>query len=152
MAKEEITILVEDAKVKFLNFEGREGPYNRSGSRSFVVEFDEDTSNQLLAEGWNVKMKPDYYDEEKMVGNLQVAVEFENFPPRIFVLTNEGKNRVLLDTDTVGSLDSADMATLDIIIRAYDWEVNDKTGRKAYLKTAYATVVEDELDRKYAQQ
>lgn len=150
MAKDEVTIMFEDAKLKFINFEGRAGMYNREGKRSFTLEVDQATGEQLLNDNWNVKMKPSYEDPDVLIGQLEVSVEYKNKPPRVIVLTNGGKTRTLLDEETVGSLDMAEIETIDVLIRAYDWVVNENSGRKAYLKTAYVTIYEDDLDRKYA--
>jgi hypothetical protein len=47
-------------------------------------------------------------------------------------------------------LDWAEFENIDLIVSGYDWDVNGKQGTKAYLKKMYVTLVEDELDRKYA--
>ena len=81
------------------------------------------------------------------MAHIPVAVEFTNIPPRVVMIT--GKGSTDLNADTVGLLDMAEFASVDLIIRPYDWDVNGKTGRKAYLKTMYVTIVEDVFASKY---
>jgi hypothetical protein len=63
------------------------------------------------------------------------------------MLTSRGKTN--LDEDMVDILDWADVVKADVIIRPYEWEVNGKSGVKAYLQSIYVTIEEDDLERKY---
>ena len=58
------TILIENARIVFRNFEGKEGPYNRAGDRNFCVLLDDDLAGQLLADGWNIKALRAREDDE----------------------------------------------------------------------------------------
>ena len=49
-------------------------------------------------------------------------------------------------------LDWIDIEKVDLIIRPYSWSVNNSSGIKAYVKTMYITIYEDELMIKYNRQ
>ena len=55
MADERMTFMVEDARLIFKNFKGKEGPYNKEGDMNFAVVLDEKTAEQMLKDGWNVR-------------------------------------------------------------------------------------------------
>ena len=149
------TVLMEGVNIFYLNFEGKEGQYNKDGDRNFAVELPEDTAAQMAEDGWNVKRtKPreqEVAEDPDAVGRpwLPVAVEYrKGKPPKIVMVTSRGKT-VLLE-DTVALLDAADIQNTDLIVAASVWEVNGNSGVKAYLRSMFITIEEDELERKYA--
>ena len=149
MAKDEAKkVTIEDAELIFRNFSGKEGQYNREGDRNFSVLLDDETAAVMAADGWNVKYLEPREEGDVPKPYLPVAVRFDVIPPTVIMLTSAGRTH--LDEDTVGILDFANFAMVDLIVRAYTWAVNDKVGVKAYLKSIYVTIEEDELEKKYA--
>lgn len=148
MAETSATFMVENAEIIFRNFEGKEGQYNRKGDRNFGVILDPDVAAQMEEDGWNVKYLKPREEGDEPTPYIQVSVKFDIRPPRIVTISSSGKTQ--LDEDSVEILDWADMAKVDLIARAYNWEVNGKTGMKAYLKSMFITLEEDELEKKYA--
>lgn len=144
----ENTILFEDARIIFRNFAGAEGKYNRKGDRNFCVLLDEPLAKQLDEDGWNVKALKAREEGDPHQPYLQVSVGFQGRPPKIVMITSKG--RTDLGEDEIELLDWADLKIVDLIVRPYNWSVNDKSGIKAYLKSIFVTMNEDELDLKYA--
>lgn len=142
------TFMVENAELIFRNFSGKEGQYNAEGERSFSVILDDEVAKTMLEDGWNVKYLSARDEGEPDRPCVSVSVNFKNRPPRIITITSTGRTH--LDEDSVGILDWADFANVDMIARGYEWDVNGKSGIKAYLQSMYATFEEDALERKYA--
>jgi hypothetical protein len=65
------------------------------------------------------------------------------------LITSRGRTN--LDENAVEMLDWADILNVDLMVRPYEWNVNGKTGIKAYLQSIYVTIQEDELERKYSE-
>lgn len=141
-------VTIENARIVFRNFAGAQKQYNDAGKRNFSVVLTPELAEQLEKDGWNVKRKPPREEGEEEFCHLKVTVSFGGRPPRIIMMSSKGRNT--LDEETAELMDYAELDNVDLIIRPYDWVVNGNSGRKAYLKTMYATVHEDDLDLKYA--
>ncbi len=142
------TFMVEDARLVFRNFSGKEGQYNREGDRNFAVILDAKTAKVMLKDGWNVKYLDSREEGEEDTPYIQVAVNFNHRPPRVVMITSTARTN--LTEESVDVLDWAEIRTADLIARAYDWTVNGKSGTKAYLQSLFVTIEEDALERKYA--
>lgn len=142
------TLIMENAKIRFRNFAGRPDEFTREGDRSFalVIE-DEDLANKLREDGWNVKMRLPKEEGAEPWYYLKVKVNFDGIPPKIVEVTS--LNRVALNEDTVGILDTAELKSVDVEVSPYHWEIGGRSGITAYLKTMYATIEEDPFAAKY---
>ena len=145
--KQTNNIMIENARLIFKNFSGEESKFNRGGNKNFCVLLDHDMAQDLEAEGWNVKYLRPREDGEEPAPYLQVTVAYGNIPPKVIMIA--GRNKVPLDSVTVGTLDYAEIRNVDLIIRPYNWTVNGKQGVKAYLKTMYVEIEQDAFASKY---
>lgn len=148
MRKDDGSLIVEDARIIFRNFAGKEGMYNREGDRNFCLLLDEDLALQMERDGWNIKALKAREEGDPDQPYVQVSVGFKGRPPKIVMITSRG--RTDLGEEECEILDWVEIRTVDLIIRPYEWTINGKTGIKAYLKSIFVTVEEDELDIKYA--
>lgn len=136
-----------NAKIIFRNFSG-EKDLNKMGRRSFSILIDDsDFANKLLNEGWNVKPLKRRDEEEEQKFHVPVAVRYDYKPPKIYKIS--GKVKTLLDEEAVSSLDYDEFANVDVTIVPSNWNVNGKSGTKAYVKTMMISLVDDELMDSY---
>ena len=148
MSKERLSdISISGARLLFKNFSGKPGDFNPAGNRNFCVALDPDIAEQLREDGWNVKQSKSKEEGLPPLLYLPVTVRFSNYPPKIVMITSHGKTKI--DEDEVNTLDWADIKNADVVINPYQYEVNGRSGVKAYLKALYITIEEDEFESKY---
>lgn len=125
---------IDDARIIFKNFEGRGDKFNREGDRNFslLIE-DPNTADAMIKEGWNVKIKEGRDEDEGPFMRLPIKVKFTDYGPRVYL--NSAGNVTQLDEESIGCLDNIDIESVDMDIRPYDWDVNGRTGRTAYLQS-----------------
>jgi hypothetical protein len=134
---------VNDTRIIYRNFRGEGSKFNREGDRNFAMIIPtQDLVDELINRGWNVKIKEPREEGEEPFMYLPIKVKFNDRGPQIYLVTGDRTNR--LDEDVVSMLDDIDIRSVDLDIRPYDWEVNGKTGRTAYLQ---AMEVTQEIDR-----
>lgn len=143
-------LIIRDARIIFRNFAGEETQFNRAGDRNFSVVIDDiDEAMRLIEDGWNLKpLKKDPDDE--IAYHLKVTVRLDgNWPAKLFLVNRRGRP-IRLDDNGVDKLDGDQLEKIDLTINGSNWDVNGKTGVKAYLRDMYATLYEDELAREYS--
>lgn len=134
---------IDDARIIYRNFSGEPSQFNRAGDRNFSVLIDDQQiADELINQGWNVKIKAAREEGDIPFMHLPVKVKFNDRGPSVYLVS--GNNRVRLDEETIGMLDSIDILGVDLDIRPFDWEVNGKAGRAAYLQSICVT---QDIDR-----
>lgn len=134
---------IDNARIVYRNFSGEGSKFNREGDRNFSVIIDDPAlADDLIAQGWNIKIKEPRDEDDTPFITLPVKVKFNDRGPRIYLITGNRRNE--LDEESVSILDNVDIMNIDLDIRPYDWEVNGKTGRTAYL---HSMRVIQEVDR-----
>ena len=142
---------IDDARIMFRNFRGEGDRFNREGDRNFVLIIpNEDIADALAKEGWNVKIKDPREEGDAPFMYLPVKVKFNDRGPQVYLVTGNRHNR--LTEESVGMLDDIDIASVNMDIRPYDWEVNGKTGRTAYLQSIEVFQEIDRFAARYAEE
>lgn len=141
---------IEDARIIYRNFEGNPSKYNREGDRNFAVIIPNDEiCQELVNMGWNVKIKPPREEDDAPFMFLPVKVKFNNRGPGAYL--ESGGKVTRLTEESIGILDEIDIASVSMDVRPYDWEVNGKTGRSAYLQAINVIQNIDRFGAMYAE-
>ena len=142
---------IDDARIIYRNFSGEASKFNREGDRNFAVVIpNEELADRLQDDGWNVKIKQPRDEDDSPFMYLPVKVKFNDRGPRVYL--KSGKATRTLKEDTVSLLDHIDILSVDLDIRPYDWEVNGKDGRTAYLQSICVTQEVDRFAERFAEE
>ena len=134
---------IDDARIVYRNFSGTGSKFNREGDRNFAVVIpDQYVPDELVNRCWNVKIKPPRDEDDTPFMFLPVKIKFNERGPKVYL--QSGDKMVELDEESIDCLDDVDILGVDLDIRPYDWEVNGKQGRTAYLQSIH---VVQEVDR-----
>lgn len=140
---------IEDARIIFRNFAGLGSKFNREGDRNFAVIIpNEEIKNQLEELGWTVKIKAPREEGDSPFMYLPVKIKFNNRGPAAYLAS--GISVTKLDENSIDILDDIDIQSVDMDIRPYDWDVNGKQGRSAYLHAIRVTQNIDRFGAEYA--
>lgn len=150
-------ITVRNAEFRYLNFAGRPTTYKPEGGvRSFQLILPPDVAREMDEFGWNVKMtrpRATATDEEiekfesRPYVEVTVSYKIDELAPKIALITDV---QTLLSEETAFLVDEADIVKMDVVINPSFWNVSGKTGVKAYLRKAFITIVQDDLDQEYS--
>ena len=149
---------IDDAQFAWRpNFAGEESTYNRKGDRNFsIVIPNQEIADALMEDvspagvGWNVKIKAPRNDGDEPFMYMNVKVKFNEFGPKIRLITNGRTN--FLNEDTVGMLDHIDISRIDLDIRPYDGDFNGRPFRSAYLQEICVVQEVNRFDNRYAEE
>lgn len=130
------------------NFAGEEGKYNAAGDRNFCISLTPEQAQDLINDGLSVRSLPPKDEDGVEFYYLPIKVSYKIRPPEIYMVTSSGKRKVT--EDNVSNLDWADIVSADVTFTGRPWEVNGRSGVKAYLNVMYATIQESPLEEKYA--
>lgn len=148
--KVDYNISIEDAHIMFKNFVGEKSKFNAAGDRNFCVEIDPNEVDRLHEDGWNIKVLKPRDEDEEPIYYLQCKLKYGGFKdPEVYMISKGRPGKTLLDEDTIGLLQHADISNVDLIVRPYNYNINGKTGVTAYVHKMYVTIEVDEFASKY---
>lgn len=150
-------LAIENARIIFRNFRGEASTFNAAGNRNFCLLIPKEQAYQLQEDGWKVKWpRVNDQDDDSRDPYIPVTVRFfgqgterDGRDPKIFVRNSVNDPFVEYTEKMVSNLDNAEIENLDVVIRPREWEMNGKSGVKAYLKSMWVTLLQDEFYGKY---
>ncbi len=145
-------LIVEDARIIFRNFAGEEKQFNPAGERNFALVIDNAIAPAMINDGWNIKFLKPREEGDDPQAMLKVKVSYKRKPPTVVLITQKGngKVRTTLPEDMIEMLDYIDIAKVDLVVNPSWYDFNGRQGYSAYLKSIYVTLLQDDLEKKYA--
>lgn len=126
------------------------------GNQCFGLIIDDlEFGDQLAAKNWNVKLRPPREEGDPAIYTLPVTIKWRNrdgSPARpVPKVGTKSDGRMTMYTEqTTSTIDGLRLDDITIKIEPYaGWDRNDPEKKAAHCETFYATVVIDELDRKW---
>lgn len=143
---------IDEARITYKNFEGRGSKYNREGDRNFALIIPEqEIADEMIANGWNVRIKAPREEGDRPFMYLPINVKFNENGPHVYLKSGDKIN--ILDEETVGMLDHIRIASVDLDVAPYNWEMNGRDGISAYLRSMKVTqYIEDRFYQEYSQE
>lgn len=138
-------LIVKGGAIIFKNFNGGPTKFNpNGGKRSFALVMPQYVADRLVDEGWNVKHRPPREEGDDDLYYTEIVVKFDGkTPPELYLVTQYGKkkNKVKLDEETVGLLDTTVIVDLDMVIHPWHHGLVNSSGAtvKGYVHELYAT-------------
>lgn len=137
---------IEDARIIYRNFRGEADKFNREGERNFsLVIPNEEMAEELKNDGWNIKEKTS--EDGTVFYRLPVKVKFNARGPAAYVISGSAIKR--LNENTIKMLDEIDIRSVNMDIRPFEWDINGKVGRTAYLDAIEVIQNIDRFGAKY---
>ena len=146
-------VFIEDKDIvsmpmSYRNFTGKPDKFHPNGTMgNFWIFLAEDKAHELENRGFNIRWKENR--DGKMEAKLQIFVRFEHVPPQIYTVTT-GSAPVLIGEEDLDEMDNDEITNVDLIVNPYSYDVNGRTGVKAYLKKGYFKLMDDPYLTKYA--
>lgn len=139
--REKKLITIEDTKFIFMtNFSGdpERDNFGSDARKCNIIIPNHMQAREMIDEGFNVKTtKPRPGEEDEFVPTYFVSVNVNydtDWPPKIYLVTGDAPP-VLLDEDTVGTLDKCYIRNVNAVLNPYH---NQRTGRSSlYVRTMY---------------
>lgn len=129
---------------RFRNFSGARTDWNKTGAHKFTIFLPVELGENLKEIGWNTKLMDPYREGDDPKYKLEIEASWDSkggrFAPPVIKLYSWDGTETMLNEETVGLLDSTDIADAELEIRPHNWKSDDgKSGCKAYLQELLVT-------------
>lgn len=130
--------------IKFRNFKGESGKYNKKGERNFVIVIDDVASEKLEALGFYVKHSVKSNGEVENLLKINVNMESQ-WPPEFTVYTKKGDRK--WGIDEIANLDKANIIGGEVWFNPYQSPNSDH--KTAWLDEMIVAIKDNVNHEKY---